>query len=172
MSQAVGQVVRRSASTAVDEEGHLIKTRRGVKDLGSGTGSGQAVFEDGAAWGDAFVEFADRIREDGYQTFPTQLEFARFVGCHYETVYQARKAYQNFDNIMKEITADIITQGMACGAYKAQGAIFTLKNRCGWADRIEQTTKTGIDKVDKTTADRLIREYVANLPPAGPAEGE
>lgn len=172
MSKAVGQVVRRSASTAVDEAGQLIKTNRRVQRLGVGKDYAVKMIEDGETLTALYAAFADQIREEDYTTFPTMLEFADFVGCSYDTVLRARQAYQNSDAAIREITADLITQGMANGAYKAQGAIFTLKNRCGWADRVETTTKTVQDKVDKATADRLIREYVANLPPAGPAEGE
>lgn len=168
MSDAVPPVVRRSASCAVDATGALVKTNRNVQNVGAGQ---IKKIESGEQLIDLFLAFTDHIRENNYSEYPTKLNFCRWLGIGYSTLFEyLSDDYQNKDRIYKAILADVLNEGMATGAYKHQGTIFALKNWCGWADRVETTTKQGAEKVDKETADRLIKEYVNGLQDSKPIE--
>lgn len=165
MSQAVGAVKRISKSQAVDSKGNLIQTNNNVVRVGSGMVGQPRKIETGDGFIDTFNAFIDWIKGNGFLEYPTKRNFAAFVGVTYQTIYNyLNKTFADKTRVYADILADCLTEGVNVGAYDRQMSIFCLKNWCGWADRAETVTTTKAEPVDKETADRLIRQYVDNLP--------
>ena len=165
MSAAVGAVKRISKSQAVDSKGNLIQTNNNVVRVGSGLVGQPRKVETAAAFIDMFGGFTDWIKKNGFAEYPTKKNFSIWAGLSYETILNyINKTYGEKKSTYQEILADCLTEGVNAGAYDRQMSIFCLKNWCGWADRAETVTTTKAEPVDKATADRLIRQYVDNLP--------
>lgn len=168
MSEAIGEVKRISDSVAMDEAGQLIQTNAKVVRVGSGNNAAITPYrkiQDGNEFINTFIAFTDWIKENEYKEYPTKLNFSKYTGLSYTTIFN----YLNKDFTAKAkeyqaILADTLTQGVNAGKYDRQMTIFCLKNWSGWADRSESVTVSKAEPVTKEQADALIRQYVESLP--------
>lgn len=98
------------------------------------------IFKDLDAFCDKFSEYVDYIFENQFEEVISYKGFADFVGCTSKTVYNFLSANPKAKELTREGYADVLIVGATKGAYKSTPAIFTLKNRCGWADKVESTS--------------------------------
>lgn len=84
--------------------------------------------------------FIDDVRGGGYELVPTYLSFAEWCGANPRTVYDFIKEHSGVASRCAESMADCLVEGCMKKNYQNAITIFTLKNRCGWADKREDTT--------------------------------
>lgn len=84
---------------------------------------------------------------------PSQSNFAEWLGL---TQGAVRNAVERYDvrTEYESMLADVLSEGIMIGAYQQSAGIFSLKNLCNWADKVE-------DKV--TTEKRMSVEEAENL---------
>lgn len=108
-------------------------------------------FKDGKELIALWKEFCDDIRNNNYDSAPTQTAFGRWLAEHYtsidrKTIYSSLNEY--FPNVKKEfesIRGDVIAEGTMLGKYQPTMSIFALKNWCSWSDRVENVALTAED---------------------------
>lgn len=167
MSDAVGKVERISKSQARDEAGNLVQTNSKVVNVGVGRIGAPRKIKTGEEFINAFTDFTDYIRESDFALYPTKRQFALFTGLCYSTIHDYLNKYYSEKQIQyKDLLADILTEGVNSGRYDRQMTIFCLKNWSGWADRSETVTTAKAEPVTKEQADKLIKQYIDNLPKA------
>ncbi len=167
MSEAVGEVRRISDSVAMDEAGQLIQTNKNVVRVGSGDTRAITPYrkiQTADEFISTFIAFSDWIKENEYKDYPTKLNFSKFAGISYTTIYNyLNKDFSCKSKEYQEILADTLTQGVNAGKYDRQMTIFCLKNWSGWADRSESVTTQKAEPVTKEQADKLIQQYIKSL---------
>lgn len=84
--------------------------------------------------------FVDDVRGGGYELVPTYLAFAEWCDAYPSTVYDFIKEHSGVASRCAESMADCLVEGCMKKNYQNAITIFTLKNRCGWADKREDTT--------------------------------
>lgn len=84
--------------------------------------------------------FIDDVRESGYEKVPTYLSFSTWCDVDHHVVYDFIKDHPNVASRCAESMADCLVEGCMKKNYQNAITIFTLKNRCGWADKREDTT--------------------------------
>lgn len=84
--------------------------------------------------------FVDDVRSGGYELVPTYLAFAEWCDAYPSTVYDFIKTHSGVASRCAESMADCLVEGCMKKNYQNAITIFTLKNRCGWADKREDTT--------------------------------
>ncbi|MFI3171737.1 MAG: hypothetical protein R3Y09_06740 [Clostridia bacterium] len=98
--------------------------------------SGQELIE---LWED----FCSYVVGSGYMITPTFTEFKIWICENHKqidrrTIYTAINEYfPDTKSEIDRIRADIIAQGTMVGIYQPSMAIFSLKNWCGWTDKVE-----------------------------------
>ena len=98
------------------------------------------IFKSDEDFCDKFSEYVDHIFANKFEEVISYKGFADFLGCTSKTVYNYLSANPKVRELTKEGYADVLIVGATTGAYKSTPAIFTLKNRCGWADKVESTS--------------------------------
>ncbi len=107
--------------------------------------------------------FVDEARHGGYEMVPTYLSFAEWAGATPECVYNYIKSHSGVASRCAESMADCLVEGCMKKQYQNSITIFTLKNRCGWADKREDTTiHTEKNVATKEEAKNKILELVRN----------
>lgn len=114
------------------------------------TGGRPPRFKNGGQLVDLFREFCGWIRQNDFQSIPSQTRFCEWLAEEYmptsrRTIYNALNRY--FPTIKKEfqrIQADTLTEGAMTGKYNPTMTIFALKNWCDWKDR-QETEFSGRD---------------------------
>ena len=101
--------------------------------------SGRA-FHNEEAFYTAWHAFLDVVAKGEYEKAPTYANFARWYGISTVTVYNTIARYPDLRQRIAESLADSIVEGAMAKKYDKTMSIFVLKNRCGWADKREDTT--------------------------------
>ena len=111
-----------------------------------------------------YLTYIEAIFESDFQEPPSFAGFARFWNISPKTVYRYMKDYPELREFVMEPTADALVVGAINGKYKSTPAIFALKNRCGWADKVESRDVTADKRVaTKEEADKKLEEYMKNI---------
>ena len=105
------------------------------------------IFKSEEDFADKFSKYVDHIFESGFKEVVSYKGFADFIGCTSRTVYGYIMNHPKVKEMTREPYADVLVVGATKGAYKTTPAIFTLKNRCGWADKVESSSIGDDNKV-------------------------
>ena len=120
------------------------------------------IFKGNDDFCEKFSEYIDYIFDNNFEEVISYKGFADFVKCTSKTVYKYLSAHPEVKDLTREGYADVLVVGATTGAYKSTPAIFTLKNRCGWADKVERTSLSDNNKVaTKEEARAKILEIVS-----------
>lgn len=124
--------------------------------------SGQELIE---LWED----FCDYVVGTGYMLTPTFTEFKKWI-CKYHMQIDRRTIYTSINEYfpdtkseIERIRADIIAQGTMVGIYQPSMAIFSLKNWCGWTDKVESNNTNVNRNIDcSALSDEQIQKILDN----------
>ena len=95
------------------------------------------IFRTEEHFAERFSAYVDSIFSNGFSEVISYKGFADFMGCTSRTVYSYLENHPKVKEMTREGYADALVVGATTGAYKSTPAIFALKNRCGWADKVE-----------------------------------
>ena len=98
------------------------------------------IFKSEEDFAERFSEYVDHIFKNKFEEVISYKGFADFMGCTSRTVYGYIMNHPRVKDMTREGYADVLIVGATTGAYKSTPAIFTLKNRCGWADKVESSS--------------------------------
>lgn len=72
---------------------------------------------------------------------PSQANFAEWLGVNRGNVGDAVRRY-DVKTEYEAMLADVLSEGIMIGAYQQSAGIFSLKNLCNWADKVEDKVST------------------------------
>jgi hypothetical protein len=119
-------------------------------------------FKDANEFLKKYHEYVDWIFANGFEEVVTWTGFAKYANCGRKTIYRMFDENPGLKEKTMLATADCLMTGAIKGAYKSTPAIFALKNRCNWVDKVESRNVDGNKKVaTKEQADEALEKYLA-----------
>lgn len=118
-------------------------------------------FETPEVFKDYYIKYVEAIYNNDFNEVISYTGFAKFAKCGVKTVYNMLREYPELKDFIQEPTADTLVVGAIKGRYKSTPAIFALKNRCGWVDKVEATNVNADKNVaTKEEAEEKLRKFV------------
>lgn len=110
-----------------------------------------------------YEEFLVGIADRGFDIMPTKGNFARHLGVSQADVIYWYKQHPNCKDVIDQMTADLIIEGMCLKKYQQNAGALALKNLCKWQDNPEKAVKTTnitqSNLVDEETAKKRVEGY-------------
>lgn len=103
-----------------------------------------------------YEEFTDKIVDDGYLIMPSKANFANFIGTTKSDVIYWYKQHTHAQDVINQMTADVVIEGMANRKYQTSAGSFALKNWCKWSDNPAKPEQKA-----QTTSNTLLSEKEA-----------
>lgn len=114
-----------------------------------------------------FEEYLESIRNDDYKTFPTKSNFAKWLDVSNTDVIYWCKEHPNTKDVLDQMTADLVIEGMCMKKYQSNAGALALKNLCKWQDNPEKNNKqsqnTRVSIFDEKEAKARVDEYSNNF---------
>lgn len=119
-------------------------------------------FKDADDFLDMYHKYVDTIFANGFDEVVSWTGFAKFANCGRRTIYRMFEENPGLKEKTMTATADCLMTGAIKGQYKSTPAIFALKNRCNWVDKVE-ARNVAADKTvaTKEQADEALEKYLA-----------
>ena len=114
-----------------------------------------------------YEEFLTDIADKEFNIMPTKSNFARYLGVPQKEVIYWYKQHPECKDVIDQMTADCIIEGMCTKKYQAQAGALALKNLCKWQDKPEKSvikqSNTQSEILDEKTAKERVEEYSNNF---------
>lgn len=111
--------------------------------------------------------FLGDISDREFDIMPTKANFARYLGVPQKEVIYWYKQHPEVKDVIDQMTADTIIEGMCVKKYQAQAGALALKNLCKWQDNPVKTgikqSNTHSDILEEKTAEKRLEEYSNNF---------
>lgn len=120
--------------------------------------SAKKTFRDPEDFIEQWDAYMEHCKDGHYEEAPTVSNFARWMGIPKANVYSYIRNHSLRERVA-DTMADCLVEGAMKQKYGVTMAIFTLKNRCGWADKRETSTITGERKI--ASADEAKARVIA-----------
>lgn len=85
-----------------------------------------------------YESFTEEIMANGFLEMPSKTNFASYMGVPKKDVIYWYKQHPQAQDVLNQMTADVIIEGMAKKKYQASSGAFALKNWCKWTDSPKQ----------------------------------
>lgn len=116
---------------------------------------------------DEYENFLINIRDNDYDIMPTKSNFARWLAVPQKEVIYWYKQHPSCKDVIDQMTADVIIEGMCMKKYQTQAGSMALKNLCKWQDNPEKAVKmvqpTQSNLIDEKEAKQRVAEYSNNF---------
>ncbi len=85
-----------------------------------------------------YEKFTDDIIAKGFIEMPSKTNFAAYMDVPKKDVIYWYKQHPQAQDVLNQLTADVIIEGMTKKKYQATSGAFALKNWCKWTDSPKQ----------------------------------
>ena len=114
-----------------------------------------------------YEEFLVDIVDSDFARVPTKGNFAKYISVPQKEVIYWYKQHPMCKDVIDQMTADTLLEGMLLKKYQGQAGALALKNLCKWQDNPEKTTKvvqtTQSALFDEKEAQTRVDEYSNNF---------
>jgi len=108
-----------------------------------------------------FIEHYEKYTEDvmsnGFLEMPSKTNFASYMNVPKKDVIYWYKQHPQAQDVLNQMTADVIIEGMAKKKYQASSGAFALKNWCKWTDSPKQES-SGADNTKTLMSEKEAKE--------------
>ena len=113
-----------------------------------------------------YEEFLIDITDTDFERVPTKANFAKFIGVSQKDVIYWYKQHPACKDVIDQMTADTLLEGMLLKKYTERAGSLALKNLCKWQDNPEKTKviqPTQNALLDEKEAQKRVDEYSNNF---------
>lgn len=114
-----------------------------------------------------YEAFLVGIADREFDQMPTKSNFARYLGVPQKEVIYWYKQHPEVKDVIDQMTADLIIEGMCLKKYQQNAGALALKNLCKWQDNPEKSvikqSNTQSELLDEKTAKQRVEEYSNNF---------